>query len=30
MVANEDCPESGGPDTNGFDLDAVSIVNAAF
>ncbi len=25
---NEECPESGGPDTNGFDLDAVSIVNA--
>jgi hypothetical protein len=27
---NEACPEGGaGPDTNGFDLDAVSIVNAA-
>jgi hypothetical protein len=27
---NEDCPESGGgPDTNGFDLDAIAIVNAA-
>jgi hypothetical protein len=27
---NENCPESGtGPDTNGFDLDAIAIVNAA-
>jgi hypothetical protein len=25
---NEDCPEAGGRDTNGFDLDAIAIINA--
>jgi hypothetical protein len=26
--SNEVCPDGGGPNTDGFDLDAVSIVNA--
>lgn len=27
-MTHEDCPEAGGPTTNGFDLDAIAIVNA--
>jgi hypothetical protein len=27
-MTHEDCPEAGGRDTNGFDLDAISIINA--
>jgi hypothetical protein len=28
-VSGEICPDAGGPNTDGFDLDAISIVNAA-
>jgi hypothetical protein len=28
-VSGETCPDAGGPTSDGFDLDAVSIVNAA-